>query len=149
MRQARSSAFVVALLLLPALLGAAGCTVGQYGMPVDPAAVGQIRRGHTTRADVEAALGPPAWVEVKPEGKRLVRYVYHEQRDDAWCFVPVAGAFLAGWDVRHQQLDLVVDARGVVEDVEFRDVIEEYRPDGWTRKRTARPASTPLTSVSP
>ena len=91
--------------------------------------VSQIKKGVTTRAEVEALLGPPANVFMMPEGKRMMSYSYSSTKAEghatAATYIPYVGMFAGGSkgeaQTRIQTLQIMLNAKGIVEDYDFAD----------------------------
>jgi outer membrane protein assembly factor BamE (lipoprotein component of BamABCDE complex) len=109
--------------LLGSLLLAAfvltGCKTTTVGTKLEPSKVAQIKKGVTTRAELEQLFGPPTAVAIKPEGKRELTYQFNELNMHANNFIPGAGLFVGTSDTKSQTLTVVLTAAGVVEDFEF------------------------------
>jgi len=111
-----SLAFVIILVSLTIT----GC-VSSTGQRVETDKVSQIKKGVTTRAEVEALLGQPTNVTVVGNGKRMMFYQYWEARAKGESFIPYAGMFVGGTNNRQQMLQIMLDENNVVEDYEFND----------------------------
>lgn len=62
--------------LLAAALCLAGCATMESGAAFDPAVAQQFEAGQTTRAQVEAALGPPVSVTSNSDGSSVIVYTH-------------------------------------------------------------------------
>ena len=119
------------MLLLGLSISLFGCVSQdiESGTKISHDKVAQIKKGVTTRAEVEQLLGPPANVTIMPEGKRQLTYSYMSTKTDAHAtaasFIPyvglVAGGAKAENQTRTQSLQVLINADGVVEDYEFND----------------------------
>lgn len=72
----------------------------QYGTKIEPATVAQLKKGVTTRTQVEALFGPPQQVVMMGDGKRMMLY----------------GHYTAG---ERRSLQIILDSANVVQDYEF------------------------------
>lgn len=123
--------FPASALALCILLGLFACSSTSYesGTQISADKVAQIKKGITTRAEVEALLGPPAFVSMLPEGKRMMSYSYSSTKAEghatAATYIPYVGIFAGGGrgeaQTRIQTLQIMLDAKGVVEDYDFAD----------------------------
>jgi outer membrane protein assembly factor BamE (lipoprotein component of BamABCDE complex) len=101
----------------------------ESGVKVDANKVSQIKKGVTSRAEVEALLGPPTMVSMMPEGRRVLNYTYTatkvEGHATAATYIPYVGLFAGGskaeGQTRMQHLQIMVNAQGIVDDYEFQD----------------------------
>ena len=84
-----------------------------------------IVRKESTRADVERAIGSPAFTAMMPDGGRMASYSYSKMDASLspGSFIPfTAGLFGEGRATnRTQQLQVTYDAAGIVKDYEFSD----------------------------
>jgi len=113
------------------LAGFTGCASvhTESGVQISQDKVAQIRKGVTTRAEVEALLGPPTNVSMMGAGKRMLTYHYTStdasSHPTATTFIPYAGLFTntakAEAQTRTQLLQVMLNAQGVVDDFEFSD----------------------------
>jgi hypothetical protein len=111
----------ISTVMMAACLFASACTyhVQQSQPLLDAGKVNGIQKGKTTRAEVEAILGPPANTAMAGQGKRLAYYGAYNISSTGH-----AGLFTAGTGaatVRSQNLQILYSASGVVEDYEFSD----------------------------
>ena len=99
-----------------------GCaSTMQVSQPLlDPDKVNRIQRGKTTRAEVEALIGPPAHVAMMGStGERMAVYSSYNAN-----VVGRGGLFMTGHGAgttRHQMLQIQYTADGIVRDFEFTD----------------------------
>ncbi len=121
----------------------AGCTAYQSGEePMTTAQVDSIQKGATTRAQVDAMLGPPISVLIVDNGDRLASYRARQTTSppvNGVSFVPLVGPFIAasqdkGTSVRRQTLQVRYSASGVVLDYEFLDTTTLYKSDGTIQR---------------
>ncbi len=91
-----------------------GCA--SSGTKIDPAAVSQIERGVTTKAQLVAALGNPISASMLGNGRELLVWSYAQTRVKGRTFIPVVGAFAGGADTKMETLQVILDSDKVVED---------------------------------
>jgi outer membrane protein assembly factor BamE (lipoprotein component of BamABCDE complex) len=125
-RHLAAGAFTLCLLLIPT-----GCTSQnfEYGTKLSADNVSKIKKGVTTRAEVEALLGPPDNVALVGDGKRVMSYRYTSTQTDvhatAATFIPYAGLFVGGAkgqsQTHTQMLQVILNGANVVQDYEFDD----------------------------
>jgi outer membrane protein assembly factor BamE (lipoprotein component of BamABCDE complex) len=111
--------------------GLCGCASNTYesGTPMSADKISQIKKGVTTRAEVEALLGPPDFVSLVGDGKRVMSYHYSSTQTEAHAtaatFIPYAGLFVGGAkgqsQTHTQTLQVILNAANVVQDYEFDD----------------------------
>jgi outer membrane protein assembly factor BamE (lipoprotein component of BamABCDE complex) len=122
------------VLLLIIISFVAGCMSHQYGTKLDSSKVSQIKKGVTTRVEVEALLGTPTQVFMIGEGRRTMSYSYTETsvHANAASYIPVAGMFLGGatGESQTQTLQIMISKSGVVEDYEFSDNAQNIESSG-------------------
>lgn len=115
----------IALVALICVLFVGCATTHTSGTKFDQNAVSKISKGVTTRAEVEAAFGPPLFVAIIGEGRRIMTYTYSNTSTNvkATTFIPIVGAFIGGatTDQRTQNLQIILNKNDVVEDYEFSD----------------------------
>jgi outer membrane protein assembly factor BamE (lipoprotein component of BamABCDE complex) len=123
---------LTSITLLFILFGLAGCATQQnfaYGTELSADKIAQIKKGVTTRAEVETLFGQPANVSIMGDGKRMMMYGYtsteSEGHADASAYIPVVGLWAGGGQAqvhtRTQSLQIILNAQDVVEDYEFSD----------------------------
>ncbi len=90
--------------------------------------VAQIKKGVTTRAEVEQLLGPPSSVSMMGDGRRMMFYMgmqQHINQAGRMAFaVPLGGILIPANDSasrRMEQLQVVLSKADIVEDYEFSD----------------------------
>ena len=98
---------------------AAGCA--SSGQKVEQDKLSQIKKGVTTRAEVEALLGQPSHVTIVGNGKRIMFYTYSEVKANTASYIPYASIFAGGTKNRQQMLQIMLNENNVVEDYEFGD----------------------------
>jgi|SRR5581483_8757022 len=129
--------FAAGALALCLFLGLSGCASvdSTTGIQLSRDKIDQIKKGVTTRAEVEALLGPPASVSMMPDGRRMMMYTYTETKGSANSveMIPVVGLFAGGatqGQMRMQTLQVMLNAANVVEDYEFSDNTNKYATSG-------------------
>lgn len=100
-----------------------GC--GTTGQKVEHDKVSQIKKGVTTRAEVETLLGSPTNVMIVGNGKRVMSYQYWESKAKPGMFIPYANLVVGGSNSRQQMLQIMLDEKNIVEDYEFSDRVSE------------------------
>jgi outer membrane protein assembly factor BamE (lipoprotein component of BamABCDE complex) len=123
--------------LLP-LLGLAACLAGcmSYGNKMEKATIDQIQKGVTTRAEVDAKLGPPKAVNIMPTGDRQAHYMYAETDTDAASFIPYVNLFHHGAKQREQNLVVIYDQHNIVKDYDFTDAAGVTSGAGYSTHTT-------------
>lgn len=128
---------------------AVGCASASHGTKLNPDSVQKIRKGTTTKAEIEAMFGPPNNVAIIGDGRRMMHYMFHETKVNntggtaamiGLSMIPIPGVGLAGTAVaagtstaagsaggmssrktRQQSLQIILNKDNVVEDYEFND----------------------------
>jgi len=129
----------------------------EYGTKLDASKVSQIKKGVTTRVEVEALLGPPATVSMYgADGKRMMSYSYMSTSSEGSgtinMFYPAGSQIDARARTRMQTLQVVLDKSGIVEDYEFNDGTTNTKSSGDLLNRTTTSTSTatpPTTETKP
>jgi len=101
-----------------------GCVTSTSGQRMDTAQVNAIRKGVTTRAEVERQFGPPIATAMMLDGRRVLSFGFSETKMKGESFIPFHGG---GADLRRQSLQVIVGPDGVVQDYEFNDTTGESR----------------------
>lgn len=103
----------------------AGCMTMSYGIKLDRNKVSQIQKGVTNRAEVEALFGPPAYVSLMNDGRRMMSYNFTEtsMAPTPETLIPFVGAFAGGMrgQTKTQTLQIILSKTDIVEDYEFTD----------------------------
>jgi outer membrane protein assembly factor BamE (lipoprotein component of BamABCDE complex) len=129
-----------------------GCAATQTGQePVSQTQVDSIQKGVTTRAQIDAMLGPPISIAIVDNGDRVASYHTRQATLPAVnvSVGPLLGPLLAdsaaSVRVRRQTLQVRYSASGVVQDYEFLDTTTVYNPDGTVERgnTNATPVSQP------
>lgn len=97
-------------LLFACLLLIGGCAT--TGTQVDQSQVKAFTPGITTRAEVEARLGPPTMTQTMPDGGMILTYSYAHAQVRAASFIPVVGLFAGGSDVKADSVSIWIDPQG-------------------------------------
>lgn len=125
----------------------AGCISQEFGTKLDPAKVAQIKKGSSTRAEVEALLGPPINVSMAGEGKRIMSYSYTatNSRANPSAFIPIVGLVKGGakGETQSQRLQIMLNASGIVEDFEFSDGTQKIESSTWGASTKVTPVTSP------
>ena len=112
-----------------------GCaTTYSNGVKLDRSKVSQIQKGVTTRAEVEVLFGPPAYVSLMNDGRRMMSYNFTETTTGCTpaTFIPLVGAFTGGvrGQTKTQALQIMLNREDIVEDYEFTDNISKTETKG-------------------
>ena len=125
----------------------AGCMTMSYGVKLDRSKVSQIKKGATTRAEVESLFGPPAFVSLMNDGRRMMSYNFTETSaaPTPETYIPIVGAFVGGANAqtRTQMLQIMLNKADIVGDYEFTDSASKTESRGAFSG--ARITSTPVT----
>lgn len=119
------SKFVRLIVLVPLISLAIGCMTYTQGTRIDESQVSKIKKGVTTRAEIEAMLGPAENVVMMGDGKRMMEYRFMERSaaTSPATFIPYVNLFAGGVTRRdtHQALQIILGKDGIVEDYEVSD----------------------------
>lgn len=126
----------------------------EHGTQMTAEKIHQIKKGITTRAEVEALLGPPSSVTMLGNGRRVMSYLYTGTKGELHAtpitYVPIVGLFAGGSKtsgvVHTQTLQVMLSDAGIVEDYEFSDTSSKtgINTEGRTiTKPSDNPASMP------
>jgi hypothetical protein len=95
------------------------------GTKIDPIKVESIKKGVTTRSDIEQMFGAPMNVSIMGDGRRTMMYHYSETDTHVkgTTFIPVVGPFMGGSEgtTHNQQLQVILTKADVVEDYVMND----------------------------
>lgn len=131
-----------ALVLLPALF--TSCVNMSHGTQLDRTAVSRIRKGVTTRAEVEAMLGTPAYTSMIGDGRRLLCYSHTNTNAAAnlSTFIPLMPASATG-QTQTQTLQVMVRKSGIVDDYEFNEgtTASHYSESPFSINMSSTPAT--------
>lgn len=116
----RFGIFVMCIMFL------AGCaTTMSYGVKFDRNKVSQIKKGVTTRAEVEALFGQSAYVSLMGDGRRMMSYSFTDMSvaPTPEAYIPVVNLISYGIKnkVRTQTLQIILSKTDIVEDYEYTD----------------------------
>lgn len=122
-----------------------GCVTSTSGQRMDAAQVNSIKKGVTTRSEVEANFGPPIATGMLPDGKRVLTFSYNESKMKGETFIPFYPG--GGADTRRQSLQVIVGPDNIVQDYDFNDTTGETKVGAFgvggthTEKATVPPSS--------
>lgn len=137
--------YLQAVLVLSIAGLVAGCASSSYGRKIDGSKVSLIKKGVTTKTEVEQLLGPPDHVGMIGDGRRSMSYSFHETNahPNAASFIPVVGGFVgkAEGKMRRQSLQIMITKSGVVEDYEFSDTTQDIEA-GMLGHKSSAPVAT-------
>ena len=114
-----SRVFLTLATLLTVLSLPLGCM--STGQKMDQSKVDQIKKGVTTRAELETMFGTPFNVAMMGEGKRMMVFMFATVQVKATNYIPVIGHLVGGTDDRQQILKVILNKDNIVEDYEFSD----------------------------
>jgi outer membrane protein assembly factor BamE (lipoprotein component of BamABCDE complex) len=83
-----------------------------HGKKVDSAAVTQIQKGVTTKAELIAKLGEPNSTTQRGDGGEMLMWRYTESQTNAATYVPIVGMFAGGRSTSATVLTVMVGADG-------------------------------------
>lgn len=116
------SKFLRLIVLVPLVSLAVGCTTYTQGTRIDESQVSKIKKGVSTRAEIEAMLGPAESVVMMGDGRRMMEYGFMEGSStiSPAMLIPVVNLFAGGVTNRdtYQALQIILGKDGVVEDYE-------------------------------
>lgn len=133
-----------------------GCVSTSHGSKLDRDKVAQIKKGVTTRSEVEGLLGPPTSAHLLGDGRRTLMYTFTEMQSRATAAsyvaaipVPFMGSpaawFIGGkkGQLKNQMLQVILSKDEVVEDYEFTDTVSHIESSGGiaTSRETVAPVS--------
>ncbi len=114
---------VTTLILVLSVGCVAGCYSTSSGTKIDDSKVSQIKKGVTTRAEVEVLLGKPSSVSMMGDGRRMMFYTYVEASGHATAgsYIPFANLVTSGTQsqVHTQRLQIILTKDDIVEDYEW------------------------------
>ena len=99
-------------------LAFSGCA-HTHGKKVDSAAVNQIQKGVTTKAELIARLGEPNSSTQRGDGGEMLMWRYTESQANAATYVPVVWMFAGSRSNKATVLSVLIGADGKVEDFSF------------------------------
>ena len=137
---------LIASVTVSLFLSACSSYRASSGSKIESTQVSRIEKGKTTREQVIAMLGHPMHTSMLGDGRRMMLYssteMNGEVKSDGRSFIPIAGIFFAGrhtteGTTRRQNLQIIVNKAGVVEDYEFTDqTTYEKSENGVNETRT-------------
>jgi len=146
-------AIAVCLILALVALGG-GCisnTFGSSSLTADN--VNQIKKGVTTRADIEAIFGPPENVTMMSDGKRVMQYSFTQSNmhTDPQSFIPVVQIFAAQAEgqTTTRSLQVELDANNIVVDYQFNDSTSNLKVGTFGSSSTPVANPAPVNSSQP
>jgi outer membrane protein assembly factor BamE (lipoprotein component of BamABCDE complex) len=96
--------------------------------------VNEIKKGVTTRQEIEAMFGPPAMVSMMGNGKHMMNYNFSQSdvHPSAAAYIPVVNIFATGAEgqIQNRTLQVNLDAHDVVEDYQFNDSTNNVQSTG-------------------
>lgn len=95
----------------------AGCA--SVGHEMDMSQTQQIKKGVTTRADVEKMFGSPTSVTGRADGSVIATWFYSKASNTARNFIPVVNLVSTKFDTKNQMLYVTFDQAGHVTDYTF------------------------------
>jgi hypothetical protein len=95
----------------------AGCA--SVGKNFDSRRINEIEKGKTTEADLVAMFGEPNNRGQNSSGVKTLMWIYSEARMRGETFIPIAGAFVGGSDVKSKSLFVTLSPDGTVSDYNF------------------------------
>lgn len=108
-----------ALKLLITLVAAALCGCATAGREIDVSRLSQIKKGETTRAQVDQLLGPPNGITQDADGNTTYTYSFASARVKGQTFIPIYGAFAGGSDVTTQTTTVTFGPDSKVTDYKY------------------------------
>jgi outer membrane protein assembly factor BamE (lipoprotein component of BamABCDE complex) len=104
-------------LVVGALLsGIAGCVGGDNGQQAitDESKISQIRKGVTTKTDIQVLFGQPSGRNFAENGEEQWSYAYISSHVDPKTYIPIVGAFTGGATVKTSALTVTFGKDGIV-----------------------------------
>jgi len=98
----------MSVLAIVAIVSACAAT----GVQITEEQLSFLKPGKTTIEEAVANLGQPNMNMRKPDGTRMISYVYSEAQARPETFVPIVGAFIGGVDARSNVVMLQFDRDG-------------------------------------
>ena len=96
-----------------------GCVVAKTGTKIEQSKVDQIKKGVTTRAEIEAWFGTPSSTTTMGDGSRTLFYQYSETKLKNIWVIPIPGPWTpSGSTGEHRQrtLQITLSKNDVVQD---------------------------------
>jgi outer membrane protein assembly factor BamE (lipoprotein component of BamABCDE complex) len=100
--------------ILPTLVGLLSACAAS-GVQVKEEQLQQFQTGKTTYQEVTSALGAPNFNMINADGTRTIMYTYAEAQVRPETFIPYIGPFVGGTDMRTNNVTLMFDQNGVLQ----------------------------------
>lgn len=107
------------------VLAVAGCS--SVGTPIGRDKVNQIQVGLTTEQDVLRMFGVPSTRTIDISGRAVLSWIFSSASAKPQTFIPIAGAFIGGYNTRLQQLTVLINKKGRVESWSLNDRPSEVK----------------------
>jgi hypothetical protein len=111
------------LFTLLVILAFAGCA--SVGTPIATQNVPRIKRGVTTEADLIRMFGAPTTKTLNANGNVIIVWTHSAAQAKGTSFIPFAGPFVGGTNVQVQQLTVLLNSNGTVQNY----TMNESHPD--------------------
>ncbi len=109
-----------------------GCISASNGPALDSGNIAKLHKG-MSRVEVETLLGPPSHVVMAGNnGERTLIYNHTDMSVKSTTFVPIVGLFAGGTDTRLQNVQIMLDANGIVRDFESSDKTQDANSSVFT-----------------
>ena len=129
------AAFSLVLMVLPLMIS--GCA--STGQQMDKSKVDQIKKGVTTRAELEQMFGVPFNSMILGDGRRQLIFTFSKTQMKGQSLIPVIGGLVGGQTNRYQMLQVILNKDNIVDDYEFSDRTTDA-PNLGAQKTTETPA---------
>ncbi|MEW6304405.1 MAG: outer membrane protein assembly factor BamE [Verrucomicrobiota bacterium] len=96
-------------------LALAGCA--SVGRKLDTAKIDQIKKGETTREEIQKWFGSPDQITKDANGNTTYSYMYVRATAKPETYIPLVGAFAGGANVQNQSLMVTFGDDGKVKDM--------------------------------
>jgi len=103
------------VLVLSVLL--AGCASSGDKRITDDEIVSKIERGKSTKTQVEELIGKPTQVDFTDAGFEKWVYAYTKAQVRGTNFIPLAGMFVGGTDIKTNYLTIQFSKEGIVQNI--------------------------------
>ncbi len=125
-------------ILLASLTGCAIPVNSSYGNKIDPGKVALIKKGVTTKDQIEQMFGPPMNVSLAPDGKRIMTYMYvGTQGTQSTLILPVYVSENNNSTTQTEQLQVILSKDDIVDDFEFNSGTQNTTSHGGTGGATS------------
>jgi outer membrane protein assembly factor BamE (lipoprotein component of BamABCDE complex) len=105
------------LVVVLCLLAFAACSSMGTKEITDPSKTSQIKIGQTSKSEVRSILGEPSMVNFNDKSEETWQYMYMRSQVRGTSFIPVAGAFIGGADIKQNSLTILFDSNGIVKNM--------------------------------